>query len=316
MPKKKLIVEGRSKQERIKVRKQLGSLKSLTVQPSTRKRYNNAFNDFFAWLKEEHLEIPRKKEHMDGLVAEYLEWLWSSGEGKGKANDTVAALQDFDPKLKGKFQLSWRLLRTWSTSEIPNRAPPLTQEALHAMVGHALCHNAPQFGLSLLVAFYGLLRTGEVLNLAASDITVPSPTKPAVISLGLTKGGKRIGAAESVTITALEVVRRLYEWKMTVKQSARLTQSPHLWRKQFAETVEALGWSTFLFRPYSLRRGGATFWFSRHGNFDKLMQLGRWQALRSARLYLNDGLAMQASLKLPWNKAKPFLRTYSHSLTR
>ena len=96
-------MEGRSKQERIKVRKQLGSLKSLTVQPSTRKRYNNALNDFFAWLKEEHLEIPRKKEHMDGLVAEYLEWLWSSGEGKGKANDTVAALQDFDPKLKGKF---------------------------------------------------------------------------------------------------------------------------------------------------------------------------------------------------------------------
>ena len=316
MPKKKVIVEGRSRQERIKVRKELGSLKNMTVQPSTRKRYDNALNEFFAWLKTETLELPRKKEQMDSLVAEYLEWLWSSGDGRAKANDTVAALQDFDPKLKGRYQLSWRLLRTWSTSEIPNRAPPLPQEALHAMVGFALCNNAPHFGLSLLVAFYGLLRTGEILNVTAADVTVPSPNKPAVIALGLTKGGKRTGVSESVTITALEVVKRLYDWKISNKQSTRLTQSPHQWRKQFADTVEALGWTDFLFRPYSLRRGGSTFWFGRHGNFDKLMQLGRWQALRSARLYLNDGLAMQASLRLPRNKAKPYLKAYSHSLTR
>ena len=78
MPKKKSVVEGRSQQERIKVRKTLGSLKSLTVQPSTRKRYDLALERFFQWLREENLTLPRQKGQLDGLVSDYLEKLWST----------------------------------------------------------------------------------------------------------------------------------------------------------------------------------------------------------------------------------------------
>ena len=310
MPKKKNVVEGRNQRERIKIRKNLGSLRSLTVQPSTRKRYDLALDLFFQWLKEEGLSLPRQKGQVDSLVSEHLEKLWSTGEGRSRANDTLAALQDFDPQLKHRLQLSWRLLKAWSTTEIPNRAPPLPVEALHAMVGYSICQGSPDFGLSLLIAFFGLLRTGEILALTNGDITMASSWQPAVLALGLTKGGKRTGASESVTLSAVEVLRPLYQWKVTHKRSSRLTQAPHLWRKQFSDTIEALGWSEFHFRPYSLRRGGATFWFGRHANFDRLLQLGRWQAIKSARVYLNDGLAMMASLNLPWKKAKPFLKTY------
>jgi len=310
MPKKKNVVEGRSQQERIKVRKTLGSLKSLTVQPSTRKRYDLALERFFQWLREENLTLPRQKGQLDGLVSDYLEKLWSTGEGRSRANDTLAALQDFDPQLKHRLQGSWRLLKAWSTTEIPNRAPPLPVEALYAMVGYSICQGSPDFGLSLLVAFFGLLRTGEILALTNKDITMVSNSQPAVVSLGLTKGGKRTGASESVTLSAVEVLRPLYQWKITHNRGSRLTHAPHLWRKQFSDTLVGLGWSEFGFRPYSLRRGGATFWFGHHANFDRLLQLGRWQAIKSARVYLNDGLAMMASLNLPWKKAKPFLKTY------
>ena len=117
-------VEGRAQQERVRVRKQLGSLKNLTVQPSTRRRYDAARRKFLFLLNAEGLEVPTKREFLDDLVADYLEHLWSTGAGRAPASDTVASLQDFDPKLKGMLPGSWRLLKTWNISEIPNRAPP------------------------------------------------------------------------------------------------------------------------------------------------------------------------------------------------
>ena len=68
-------------------------------------------------------------------------------------------------------------------------------------------------------------------------------------------------------------------------------------------------------RPYSLRRGGATFWFSRHLNLDKLIIAGRWQAVKTARVYINEGLAVLAELHLSRMKLKPFTQVF-HSGVR
>ena len=54
--------------------------------------------------------------------------------------------------------------------------------------------NDETFGLSLLVAFYGMLRTGELFGLDSSKISMNGPTQPAIISLGFTKAGQRQGA--------------------------------------------------------------------------------------------------------------------------
>ena len=66
-------------------------------------------------------------------------------------------------------------------------------------------------------------------------------------------------------------------------------------------------------RPHSLRRGGATFWFSRHGNFAKLLQQGRWAAARTARLYLNEGLALMNEMKVSPKLLLPFLGILQNS---
>ena len=67
-----------------------------------------------------------------------------------------------------------------------NRAPPLPETALFAMVGWSIFHRHHVFGLSLLLSFYGLLRTGELHSLCSSDTLMTGPTKPAVVSLGFT----------------------------------------------------------------------------------------------------------------------------------
>lgn len=111
----KRVLEGHPREDRQKARKQLGSLRSSTFTEKLRARYDNAMTQFY-----NDLSLPRKREQLDGLLAEYVEHLWSQGAGRAQACDALAGLQDRDPKLKGHLQLSWPLLRTWSTHEIPN----------------------------------------------------------------------------------------------------------------------------------------------------------------------------------------------------
>ena len=71
---------------------------------------------------------------------------------------------------------------------------------------------------------------------------------------------------------------------------------------QFAKAMPELGLGQFQFRPHSLRRGGATFWFAKHGSFDRLSVQGRWRAAKTARIYINyinSGLAASAEMKIP-----------------
>jgi len=91
MPKR--ILEGATPKERALKRQQLGTLQSLTVQPSTRMRYDTCVQDFLQILTHNSLELPTQRDRMDPLVCEYIEFLWSSGAGKAKASDTVAAGQ-------------------------------------------------------------------------------------------------------------------------------------------------------------------------------------------------------------------------------
>ena len=307
-------VEGRTKQDRIAVRKRLGPLQSLTVQSRTKERYANARKKIYAFLHHEGFVIPHKRQDLDVLLSEFIEHLWSSGEGRSLANDAVAGLQDKDPRLRGLLPSSWRLLKTWSLNEIPNRAPPIPEKVLHAMVGYAIQSNNLAFGVSLLVGFYCMLRTGELLALRSDHISMSKPSSVAVLSLGLTKGGKRQGASESATLGVLDALWLLWKWKKANKMTAALCPAPHKWRSLFSETLHALKLDSFGFRPYSLRRGGATHWFRHHGSFDKLLVQGRWAAPKTAKIYINEGLAILAELKVPDRSLKPFLTCYARCL--
>ena len=152
-----------------------------------------------------------------------------------------------------RLPATWRLLKAWSIHEIPARAPPLPEDALHTMVGYALFKQQFKFALSLLVGFYAVLRTGEILGIVGRSVAVDTPRGPAVLSLGFTKGGQRQGAAESVTLTVEQVLRWLFHWKKTARAEESLCDKPAKWRKQFNDTLTAIGFQACDFRPYSLR---------------------------------------------------------------
>lgn len=174
MPKRHL--EAATPEARATMRKKLGTLKQLTFQPTTRARYDQSLTIFFKFLKSINRELPPTAAQLDLLVSDYLEQLWAEGEGRSSGSNVLAALQDFQPQLKGKLLQSWRLMKAWVVHEVPNRAPPLPLEHVEAMVGYNLFKQRPLFALSLLLGFFGLLRTGEILSVNLSQVSVSQPT--------------------------------------------------------------------------------------------------------------------------------------------
>ena len=258
---RKRLLEAERPEERARQRQQLGTLRHLTVQPATRKRYSQATDAFLTFLRHENLVIPQSKTQVDPILCDYLEHLWATGAGRALACDTLAGLQDLQPNLRNHLPGAWRLLRAWHVNEIPNRAPPVPEHVLQAMAGWAFFKGHVTFGVSLLIGFYSMLRTSELLGLRSSHMVSSSEQGQVLISLGFTKGGKRHGAAESVVLGFAPAVKLLQQWKLKASPSTGLAKSPANWRGLFNECLSSLNLCQHGFRPYSLRRGGATFWF-------------------------------------------------------
>ena len=97
----------------------------------------------------------------------------------------LQVLQDMQPNLRHQLPGAWRLLKTWHINEIPNRAPPLPEHIVHALAGRAFFHGWNAFGVSLLLGFYTMLRTGELLALRSSSLTGNDRHSQILVSLGL-----------------------------------------------------------------------------------------------------------------------------------
>eukprot|EP00438_Fugacium_kawagutii_P016151 Skav228276 [mRNA] locus=scaffold6733:108207:110481:- [translate_table: standard] len=314
MPKSRLL-EGVDAKSRATQRQRLGTLRELTVQPATRRRYERATQAFFEYLNTAGIVLPTQKSKLDPLVCDFIEHLWSSGAGRAQACDTLAGLQDSQPSLRNNLPGAWRLLKTWSINEVPNRAPPLPEHVVQSMVGWALLKGHVSFGVSLMVGFYGMLRTGELCNLRSSHMVGTTRDWQVLISLGFTKGGKRQGAAESVILGFESAVSLVKAWKLVANPVTPLVQSTPAWRARFSECLKCLDLEEYGFRPYSLRRGGATFWFSKHQSLDRLCVQGRWASQKTARIYINEGLSLLTTMNIPAShpSLRPFIQLFAQT---
>jgi len=63
--------------------------------------------------------------------------------------------------------------------------------------------------------------------------------------------------------------------------------------------LAALGIKEAGYKPYSLRRGGASFDYRQHGVVSRTTLRGRWNSAKTARIYITDAMAVLAAVKLP-----------------
>ena len=299
MVRKASIIAVSSKHQRQQLRRKLGTLETNLVKKLTVERYNDSFNLFAEYLNQTKKAWPISLDEYDFVVSEYLEILWDSGEPKSMAAYTLAALNYFIPPLKKHLQRSWKLKATWDKLELPCQAIPLDLDMLFAFVGYFIKHDENSVALACIIAFNGLLRTGELLQLRAADCI--RSAEGFLLLLNQTKGGQRrliqdesVLISDSLTIWAVE---RLLRHKRPGDFLVGL--SPAAFRTKWNAMKANLDLLLYRFLPYSLRRGGATWFFHQTGSFSQTMARGRWQHLKTCKLYVADAQTTLASVTLP-----------------
>ena len=238
--------------------------------------------------------MPDSTWMLDQLVADYAEVLWEEGESQYMYSDTICALVHHLKFLKRQMIQSWDLLSTWQLHELPTRATPFSLDVVLAMAGAALQRGWLDMAVGLLLAFQALLRTGELLNLTCGDFQFGKVN--CVVFLGLTKGGRRRNESESVVVcddALISLLRLITEPK---QRGERLVPAPTTFRRRFDTLLRDVGLQDKGYKPYSLRRGGATHTWLVSGNMALTTRRGRWQNQSTCKIYVQEAATLATEL--------------------
>lgn len=278
------FVAKRSRAERIAQRRNV-ILRDAGITKKTQERYFWALSLLLPFLAEVTSTIG-----LDEQTCEWIQSSWEKGEALHIISDGLCGLHHFEPWTRRLVPMAWKMFATWKKLESPDRAPPLTITINFAWTNYALAHNQIIFAALLCLGFFGLLRTGEILQVTAADILTGK--EQAIISLPHTKTGQREKVQEMVvvedfiTIQILATVKELQQ-RASLEKTPLWPHSAEAFRNQFKRYCKRFGLLPHKFRPYSLRRGGATWVFQCSGSMETALVKGRWGSSRVARIYIS-----------------------------
>lgn len=288
------VLAGRkSRAERIYLRKAI-DLDDAALSTQTQSRYYAALKKLLPYF-----EKARSEAEIDGLLCCWIRRMWRQGEPLLTIGDGLSALHFYQPWTKRKIAHSWKLFSIWRKIEVPARAPPLTLRITRSLAAYCVDNDNLELACCLLVGFECLLRTGEILQLTMSDFQLGS--SHGIVRLKNTKTGARHGVQEALSISdgpTLDCLRALWQ----LRRSLGILNLP-LWsssgtkfRQSFAELCNTFGLAQHQFKPYSLRRGGATHLFQVTKSMEAALLRGRWSSSRVAKLYISDALSYLPNL--------------------
>ena len=286
----------------------MGSLQSNVVSKTVLQRYAVCFNALCHYFKATG-GLPKGLREFDLRCQAYLESLWEDGEPRSKAAYTLSAAQHFMCQTKHNLTGSWRLISAWEKLEMPQRCIPFTIQVTYAMAGILWEWEEREVALALVVGFGLLLRTGELFLLKANWCQFSTSLSECVIRFHGTKGlhlsnkkAEEVVLREEVTLRAL--------WLLCAEKlpgAPVLSCNVYHFRRLFQKALKYFELSG-KYQPYSLRRGGATEYFKRTSRFDVVMELGRWQNLKTCRMYVQDAMATSASISYSATQRQEFQR--------
>ena len=171
--------------------------------------------------------------------------------------------------------------------------PPLPLSLARAFVAKAVAANELAFATVIALGFHGLLPTGELMALRFKHLQLNAQC--GVISLPCSKAGQRSGSQEAIAVRDA-IILQLLDTLVSVQKPAPgdpvWPKTSQLFRQEFRRMCDFFGITSQQFKPYSLRRGGATFLLQAGMPLESILLRGRW------RLYLEDGLAQLPALRL------------------
>ena len=235
---------------------------------------------------------------LDACLCAYIDSLWQEGFPQGDAINSVCGVCFFVPSLRLSLPRSRQFLRAWKKAELPTRALPLRPLHVFAIAGVSLAANDRRFAFAVSLAFHCLLRSDEVLSIS-SACWVPHPSgSSAILTLPRSKGESRTGVPESVVVSDALLVRFGNSVFRSLRPGELLLPFAYpRFLALFRSRLSAAGVPPGVWSLHSLRRGGATHLFSSTFSFDRVTVIGRWSQVRTARIYINEALALLSSIR-------------------
>lgn len=290
----RVVLAGHTRADRQKARQGI-QLRDFTITAATKHRYLTAVTKLLPYL-----EASPQLDDIDSVLCEYIEAQWARGESLNMIADGLSGLHFFWPELRGTLRNAWRMFKSWRRVEAPCRAPPMTIQIARALVALAVEREDISFAAMIVLGYHALLRTGELLELQFQDLELS--LECGVVSLKGSKSGIRMGSEEAVALRdslTLQVLDTLVALRDPWPGDRLWPHAPQTFRKVFASYMARLGIESLALKPYSMRRGGATFLLQCGLPMEAILVRGRWKSLSVARLYLQDGLAQVPALRLP-----------------
>lgn len=274
--------------ERLKQRKGI-LLRDAGITAKTHRRYYTGLNKML-----KRITLVNSTLDLDEQICDYIQYCWDKGRSLHLVSDALCGLHHYEPWTKRQIPMSWKLFSTWRKLETPDRAPPLTSTIIYSWMNYAISHGHLIFAALIGLGFFALLRAGELLKVTAEDLLLTENS--GIVSLHDTKSGQRANVSEMVHFSDPMTLEILREVKLLLAQQ-HLTKVP-LWQRSaqafrvhFKKYCIRFHLTKHRFRPYSLRRGGATWMFQSSGSMEVALLKGRWSSAKVAKLYISDALS-------------------------
>ena len=169
---------------------------------------------------------------------------------------------------------------------------PFTYELVISLAIYALGTLGPEQAVGVIVGFFGLLRSAEIIQIRGVDVLLRCASVfMTTIRLSKTKSNR-------------EQVVQFTPNSLPERALAFLLGRPHnhytalFGFRNYSQLYQlVLNWRTFyevriLFTPHSLRAGGATYLRMLGWNVTEIADIGRWSDLVTARSYIDVVFAL------------------------
>jgi len=260
------------------------------VTTDTLKIYRKAGLAFALWSQNNHLSLTTADRWDDALV-EYKNAVVLS---KSQFANTVASVEMFFPRYKGKLRWAHAVLTGWNIATPTRHTVPLCRGPASLLAIHMASRQRKRMGLALLTQVTTGMRPSETLGILPEHVVPPShvgstiATTPLVIVLGA-KVGTKVKRQQMVRITEkdqalVEVLERCLA--ATPPQSPLFPFTLEQYRQEIVFLDKALhfdaGWGA-----HSPRAGFASDCKIQGVSFTETREAGRWAADTSLRTYLD-----------------------------
>ena len=256
------------------------------------------------------LEIALNLRALTLLVTDFIQFAYDNSMSFLLARHALLAVQYICRHAKGKMRGAWDAIESWHHELEVSMRPPFPLLVLEALVGLARVLGFAQlesgnyklateyfsFALCLDVAFYALLRAGEMFALSSDVVGLPDrhglSGDFAVIAIEKTKNPRSFGRKQFAVVRHARPTRWL-EWALrgSPKGFALWPSTPARFRKRLAFLCKELGVEHCKFVPGSARAGGTTHFYLEGVDPSRLRFWCRHSAEHTLNHYVQEATA-------------------------